>query len=220
MQAQGIAGPQVAFDGAQPSLRQGRLGELIDGNSVGKYYELGRRGQMFTASMQAAASLGTALTASAVTLTLWNPIGSTVNLAILQTAVNVTAITSAANAASIVYAASLGLSTGLAPTATTPAKVASTFLGGTNANIGGATPVGQCYTAATLGATAPIAVRNFPLVINQSIANATPTSMNTAAIDYVDGALIVGPGTAVTIQSIATVAPSGIISWVWAEIPN
>src|SRR5207253_9341136 len=130
MQVQGQTGPQVNPDGSAPNIRVGRLGELVCADSLGKYYELSRRNQLFMGAMQAGAALGTALTATAVTLTLYNPLGSQVNLAILQCTIALTTLQTASTTveSAFVYAASLGLSTGAGPTATTPAKIYSGLL--------------------------------------------------------------------------------------------
>jgi hypothetical protein len=81
----GVVGPSVASgDGSPVPVRLGRNGELIIGNGHGKYYEQVARGKCYHASMQAGASMGTALTATAVTLTLYNPVNSGMLLSLIH----------------------------------------------------------------------------------------------------------------------------------------
>lgn len=205
-------GPVQAADGSTPVLRAGRLGELFVSDSVGKYYELCRRGQLFSASLQAPTALGTALTATAVTFTLYNPAGSGVNVVPLQCGIVFDTLeATTANALKLVYAANVNTAAA-APTATT--SIASGIQSGL---LGGGAGQAKVFTAATLPA-APTVVRVFPLSV-QPFTTATNTS-GLAGIDYIDGAFSLAQNTAVTIQELATTTGnSGIISMLWAEIP-
>jgi hypothetical protein len=203
-------GIQQSQDGAVNPARAGRFNELIGGEAVGKYYEIARQGRIFCASMQAGASLGTALTATAVTFTLYNPSASGVNLSLLQCGVCLSTEVVNAETGILVYAANVDPSAAI-PSATTPLTVRPALLGAS------ANSAGRAFSAATLPAT-PVVVRVFPLAHNQVATTATSLS-GLAAVDYVDGALALAPNTAVTIQQIKTTADSGIVSMVWAEIP-
>ncbi len=214
---EGVVGAQTKADGSVTQPRLGRLGELYTGECVGKYFELARRGQCYMASMQAAASLGTALTATAVTITLFNPLGSGVNGAILQCTVAGAGIpqTTTATFQNVVYAVN-PVTTQIAPTGLTNAIVIPALLGGTGAAAQSNNLV-KAYTACTLAA-APVIARVHPFGFANFTTNAVMAG--SAAIDYVDGALTIAQGTACTLQGIATTtATSGLISIVWAEIP-
>lgn len=205
---EGIVGPQTKADGTVTQPRLGRLAEVLTGDSVGKYYELCRRGQIFAASMQAGAALGTALTATAVTFTLYNPSGSGVNLVLLQCALALTVPPTVTVAVANAYVYAVNVNTAAAaPTSVTPLTVQSGLLGGGSGQ-------GKAYSAATLPA-APVVARVHPL--GQSNQTAVGDA-NTALVDYVDGALCLAQNTTVTLQGIG-VASSGLISMVWAEIP-
>lgn len=197
-----------AQDGAVNPARADRFGDIVTQDAVGKFYEIARQGRIFVAAMQAGASLGTALTATAVTVTLYNPSGSGVNLSLIQCAIAVTTeATVAAGAKTVlVYAANVNTAAA-APTATTALTVRGALLGGPAGQ-------GQAYSAATLPAV-PVIVRVHPLGLNNQTAAGDAML---AMTDNVEGALSLAPNTAVTIQGIAT-ASSGIISVVWAEIP-
>jgi len=87
---QGQVGPQVVQDGVTAVMRQGRSAEQIIGELHGRFYEQVFRGYVFSAG-----SGVTALSATTITLTatstpivgVWNPASSTVNLVILQLAI-------------------------------------------------------------------------------------------------------------------------------------
>jgi hypothetical protein len=154
------------------------------------------------ASQQAAAAFGTALTATAVTLTLFNPAGSGKNLVLMQTTV---AIVTATTAGFLVYAIN-GTVGQAAPSATTPlaSGIQNALVGG------GASPVGAVYSAATLPA-APVARR-----VLAGIISTTPGGVHTI-VDNVDGAIVLGPGMALTVQGVTSNA-TGVISYLWEEV--
>ena len=197
-------------EGSVNPARAGRFGELITGDAIGKYYELAKQGRLFLASMNAGAVLGTALTATAVTVTLYNPSGSGCNLSVIAGGVSYTTSAAGASTRSLVWAGNVDPAAAI-PTAQTALTVRPVLLGA------GFTSVGRAFSACTLPA-APVVVRVFPLgYVN--VATTPTTVAPLAIIDYVDGALSLAPNTAVTIQGIATVNESGIVSIVWAEIP-
>ncbi len=193
-------GPQVALaNGTQSQyLRAGNNGELTVGDAHCKYYEAVSRGRCFCASNQSVITFGTSLTATAVTYTLYNPIGSNVNLVLLQTGLT---LVTYGTAGSIVYAANV-LNTAAAPATNTAIAVR-------NAKLDGGAGLAQVYSATTLPA-APVAIRTLAYGI---------TAAGVGAItDYVDGAISLGPNTAVTVQGITTVG-TGLISMLWEEVP-
>lgn len=199
-----------AGDGAVNPARAGRFGELVTQDAVGKYYEIARQGRIFVAALNAGAALGTALTATAVTVTLYNPTGSGVNLSILQGAVTWTTQTAGVSVASLVWAVNADPSAAI-PATTTALTVRPALIGGS------ANSSGRAFSAATLPAI-PVVARVFPLGASQVVTTSSALG-GLAATDYVDGALCLAPNTAATIQQIATVTQSGIISIIWAEIP-
>jgi hypothetical protein len=210
-----IVGPAKRADGlGEGPTRVGITSEAIVGDAHGRYYEAVSRGVVFGASMQAGASLGTALTATAVTLTLYNPIGSKVNLAILEVALVLTTMLAApgapaASTAVYVLAANLN-SLAAAPSAVTAATVRNELLGG----VAG---VGLAYTAATLPA-APVIIRPLFGVSYSEITAASIAQLATQFIDPTDAKVILAPNTAITLQAVGA-ATSGIVSMMWEEVP-
>ena len=208
--SEGIVGQTFINDGAQRTLRLGRTGEQAVQMAHGGYYEPVSRGKVYHASMQAGASLGTALTATAVTLTLYNPATSGVNLSLMRVRVGVTTFI-AAGAGPLTTAYVLAANTNVlaaAPTATTSATIRNSLLGG-------AAGVGLAYTAATLPA-APVVVRSIGSLY--LIGATLQTSMAYNIDDWIDGEIVVAPNTAITLQAIGS-ATSGIVSMSWEEIP-
>lgn len=205
---QGIVGPTTgAADGNRLNVRLGKNGELIVGQGHARYHEAVSRGRCFHASMQAGASLGTALTATAVTLTLYNPVNSGVNLSLLRSSVAITTVPGGAGTAVYAYAVNVN------PLAAVPATNTEAVV--RNCLLGSAAGVAKAYTATTLPAV-PVIARVAPGGIYWATAAAAAAPM--AVSDDVDGAIVLAPNTAVTIQGIG-VATSGIVSLMWEEIP-
>lgn len=210
MLAEVRTGVTLTGDGSVGPARAGRFGELVTSEAFGKYYEIARQGRLFLASMNAGAVLGTALTATAVTVTLYNPSGSGHHLSVIAGGVSWTTVTADASARSAVWAANTDPSAAILIT-TTALTVRPALLGS------GFTSVGRAFSAATLPA-APVIVRVFPSGHSNVATTATAVG-GLANVDYVDGALCLAPNTAVTVQAISTANESGIVSICWAEIP-
>lgn len=120
---QGQVGPSTNSDGAFPNVRLGKLGDVINSELHGRFYEQAYRGNLFSWGKTV-----TALSANSISLTstttpiigVWNPSTSTVNLVILQIAAQIFAnnLTSGAAPGALVLASSIGnaaISTGNAP---------------------------------------------------------------------------------------------------------
>lgn len=205
-------GPILSADGImkQP-LRVSRTGAQAVTDVHAKYREAVSRGNVFIASMQSGAVLGTALTATAVTLTLYNPKGSGVRASILWGSVAQTAASATAGLMNAYWCSNSPDSASALAAATTAATVR-------NAAIATATAKVLAYTACTLQA-APIIVR--PVAGSgmywATAAGAAPTN----GIDYVDGAIELPENTAITIQGVgASTLYAGIVTISWEEIPT
>lgn len=194
---EGSVGPQFMADGSVAQRdRRARTGDAVVSMGHSPHYEQASRGGVYWACTQAVATFGTALTSTGVTFHLWNPPGSKVNLEILQTGLT---ILTGGTGGHLVYAWN-------APT--TGAVPAGTALAVNNMN--GSQGYGLAKSAVTLPAT-PIAIRTLAAVITAAGTN--------NITDYVDGAIVLAPGAALSIQGI-TVVGTGLISMVWAEVPR
>lgn len=156
---------------------------------------------IYLASTQAGQATSTGLSTTQTGFTLTNPFGSGKSLVVLQ--INVACTTAPAAAATIVAAANVN-PVAAAVTQTTPLTVRRANLG-----VSG-TGVGLAASAVTLPA-APVVVR----------AIGGPVGASTISPPYirddVNGALVVAPGCALSINSLTT-AISAVISVVWEEI--
>jgi hypothetical protein len=202
------AGPLYVKETSKSPARMGLTGELCVNRAHGKYYEAVSRGNVYSASMQAASSLGLALTATAVTLTLYNPIQSGYLLSLIFVSVSVQ-FTVVAGAPYVIagnvnpYAAP--------PTVTTAANVINSLLGGKKG-------VGIAYTAATLPAV-PIIIKHITAGAWTPGAGGTQSTGWPCQTEYTDGSIILQPNTAITIQGIGNSAnTNGIVSMCWEEI--
>lgn len=155
----------------------------------------------FVASTQAGVATSTGLSTTQTGFTLTNPAGSGVNLVVLQ--INVACTTAPAAAATIVAAANVN-PVATAVTQTTPLTVRPAVLGQTR------TGAGLAASAVTLPA-APVVVRALGGPVAGS--SISPPYIR----DDVDGALVLTPGTALSINSLTT-AISAVISMVWREV--
>lgn len=195
---EGTVAQKLLGEGARSEIKLAKSGELIIGEAHGRYFETGSRGNVFHAAMQAGAALGTALTASAATLTLYNPAGSGVLLSLLNASVGVTA--APAGQAVLVYAVNANPMAAI-PTATTVAQIRCSLLGPTVGR-------GAAFTAATLPAAPSVA---------RVLCTLTAAINGGVIVDDINAAIILPENTAVTIQSIG-VAVSGIVALSWEEI--
>lgn len=156
---------------------------------------------VYVASTQAGVATSTALSTTQTGFTLTNPLGSGKNLVIMQ--INVACTSAPAGAATIVAAANVNPSA-TAVTQTTPLTVRNAKLGITS------TGVGLAASAVTLPA-APVVVRGIGGPVAGS--SISPPYIR----DDVNGALVLTPGTALSINSLTT-AISAVISMVWKEV--
>lgn len=191
-------GPQSPVaDGVKLNLlRAGKNGELIVGQAHAQHYEAVARGNVYTACNQAVVTAGTALTATGVTYHLVNPVGSGINMVLLQTAIT---LVTDSTPGSIVYAATMASLTDA--TAGTPLTVYNTLLNGGSG-------IGLAKSATTLPAV-PVAIR--PFVTGETAAGIVSLT------DHVDGAIVLCPGSTLSLQGITIVA-TFLASMVWEEV--
>lgn len=200
----GTVGEQFLQDGASPpaGFREGRLGELMISETRGRYAELTSRGRVFLAANQAATALSL-LSATATGLILTNPAGSGKNLELLE--ICIALATAPAGVATIALAANVN-TVAAAVVHGTPLIVRPALLGSS------ATPVGLVDGAATLPA-APVVVRG---IGGGPVATGSVTAPFIK--DEVAGAIMLSPGTAISLSAFTT-AISVIASFTWAEYP-
>lgn len=156
----------------------------------------------FVASTQSGIATSTGLSTTQTGITLTNPVGSGKNLVILGAQLAPTSAPAAA--ATLVWAANVN-PLAAAVTQTTPLTPRCAILGNASA------ATGLAASAVTLPA-APVVVR---AIGGGPVATGTVTS--SFIEDVVDGALVVAPGCAISINSLTT-AISAVISVTWKEV--
>lgn len=200
MKIQGKVGVQKLTDGAEADIRQNRSSDVVVSQGHAKYQEAVLVGNVFIGANPGGTAVTTQAGLSATTpaLTLYNPVGSGVNLVLITATIGITASPAAAAAFMLAY----NLSNAAAPTSTTLANVTNAML------TKNGQPIGQCYRIATLAA-APLAFR-FP-----GGASGASAIEGTNLLDHIDGEVIIPEGVAISVQS--TSAAAILCSFTWEE---
>lgn len=165
-----------------------------------------RQGLLFTACNQAAATVTLINTSTATGFILSNPWGSGKNLLVFSAQFTYTTVPTAT---AIVF-----LAQSIAPSPTAHASVTALTVYGADGSGATGRSVARAYSAST--------TPNLP-VYTRALGYSPTTPATTGALtvrDYLDGQLILVPGTYLQISYITT-APVGITDMTWAEVtPN
>lgn len=207
LELQGKVGPQVAADAAYTTIRTGRAGEVVVQDAHARHYEAVKRGNVFHAGTGAAGTApGTVLSTTAA-FTVYNPAGSGKDLVILSAQMGY--LSGTIGAGLVVYAANNNpIAAAVAP---------GTALIPMNALLGGAAGVGKAFTAATVPATPTILRPAWSLT---AILASTAVGIY-QCVDNVDGAIVVAPGCAISLEGIAAAGstPLVLFGMTWEEVP-
>lgn len=203
--AQGQRGVQAVAQGTTPStaVRVTSTGELGNSDVHGRYQEAVLSGNTFTASNTAVQALSLN-SATATGLVLSNPLGSGKNLVLLEVCIAVASLP--AGQSNFVLTANNN------PAAA--ATVHTTPITPKNALLGGSTGVGLVDSAATLP-VAPTIIRAIGGGCAATIA--ASTTWTPFIKDEVAGAVVLAPGTTVSLQALTT-AISVVASFTWEEV--
>lgn len=185
-------------DGVNAAALQGKAGEQIVSELHGKWYTSAYRGRVFSTGVLIAGVTIPVNTTTAPTFTLYNPLGSGVNLELITLDVGWPA------AATTVVATLLGSTSVQAPSSVTAGNIYSTMIGA------GAVPQAKFYTAATITAI----TQHMPLLQITSTADAM-----TASHYEFDGAIILAPGSLFTLLSTPVQTGVAMPALRWAEYP-
>lgn len=199
MNIQGTVGPIKSGDSTNPNARQGRYGEIITSDGFGRYHEGAFRGQIFSASNQAGIASAAGLTTASTVFTLYNPAGSNTLLSLIDVSWAVTAAPAAATA--------IWLVGNINPSQAAPAT--TTALTVINNNLALVSGVAKAYSTATLAA-APSVLRVLGFI------DAASNNSSGFFKDEIAGAIILSPGTYVSVQALT--ATTLMVSMTWQEI--
>lgn len=199
--AVGTGGSKVVSTGTQADQSFSTTGGQRVNDATGRYTDPVLRGRVFTACNQAAVTSGAGLSATVATLSLTNPVASTVNLVLLD--VGFTFSTAAAAATSVYLAATLASLTQVVHTTAVTVRSALWTGAAATGNVGLADSV----------ATLPAA----PLIVRTLLGAGTTGLGPSVGKDDIGGAFILTPGTACVIQ--ASAAAVGFCHMTWEEQP-
>jgi hypothetical protein len=199
-------GPQVAGDGSLVTGRADKQGNATTVFGHAPLAEAVLRGNVFAITAVAGITTQAGLSVTTPALTLYNPAGSGMNAALIYAGVAFTVVF-AAVAAVWLAANTNPLAAAVTGTLTTTHR---------NLLLGGRNPTAIPLLAATLPA-APVAIDLLGVGITGAV-NLLPT--NSCLEKWYNGAIILAPGTAISIQTGAASGASGTFcSYIWEEIP-
>ena len=199
-------------DSVNAPLLQGKAGEGVFAELHGKFYTQAYRGRVFAASTAiAGTAVGTATSTNLTNLTLWNPLGSGVNLELVSIDVNILT-TIGVGGLGLSYATGVGANIGtgapvISQTAITPVNAfvgaSATVAGASAAKVGSTTSL----------TTAPALFANLGVSTQSSTAG---TGAYLTRIDM-DGKVVVAPGSLITL--VAAAATTAATTFFWIESP-
>ena len=199
MLAEYRTGPIISSDGAVNPGRVDKLGAVVTTDAHGRYQEATIRGNVFSASNQAAQAVSVALATTYTGLCISNPLGNTKNLVMLGCQYALTAAPAGI--------ASLHLIAGFSATANVTHTAALAAPGIQNGLIGtGPNSTAKADSSATIVAPGYL----IPLVSGFTAA-ALP-SMSTGWIDL-GGMFIIPPGGWIAIGALTAVTGFGGFTW-------
>ena len=204
---QKLVGPQTLADGNTGEGRIGRTGEEVVSSLHGKFYEQAKRGNVYSgATAVTGVAPGTAIGTTAA-FALYNPLNSGFDLVILKASMSYLSGT-----------LGIGFVNWIMHTAAVQAgaAVTGTAISVVRANGANGVGVGKPLTTATV--VAGVLTRlfgNLPPMLATSVL--TPWRLD----DDVDGALVIPPGAAASLQATAGAGTTPLVIYgcTWEEVP-
>jgi hypothetical protein len=224
VQSTGRVGPDVLADGAIAKIRLGRNAEQVFQELHGRFYETNFRGAVFSGGMGLTAINNATYTTGTLGATVtpiigvYNPIGSAVNLVILQAILGITVTAgTATGGAPFVWATSITtapVTTGNQPlNRKTLQPQGSAARDITNVAPTGMTPNLAVRFASALTGGLIKSISSAETAVGQNIGTAGIT------VENLDGEIIVPPGGVLALLATTTpVAHSAVSALVWEEV--
>ena len=219
MLAEVRAGLYSQADGTISAARITRLGAIAKGDGQGRYYEQTARGNIFSMALATTSGsivVGSVTGATAANLVtgsqfaLWNPYGSGKNLSLLK--FGVTLISGTAPVGPVFHSMAVGIPT-IATTVATPIVCNNPGFGGSCVARGATAAAGVALT----GSPNPLTII---CMADLWFTAGTPGDLpGTKCIEYIDGNIVIAPGT----MWVPTWASAAALLWAasitWEEIP-
>ena len=202
----GREGEQDLTAGSEGQTRLGKQGDLAV-NIAGRWYELARKGRIFSATTAVAGvapgtSIGTTGAAA-----LYNPSGASTDMVVIKASMSYVSGT-----------LGIGVVDWIGHLDPSQAAITGTAMVKVNGNLRGGDPTGRAFTTATVpsGGSVFRLFANLPPMLATSVL--TPWRLD----DPVDGAIILAPGTGVSLQGTAAGGSTPLVrfNFVWAEVPT
>ena len=199
-------GPRQYSDGNTPDTRHGKQAELIGGTAHGACWEAAGRHKLFMASTAVAGVAPGTAQSTTPAFSLWNPVNSGLDLIIVRATIGY--VSGTIGAGTLVWG---WVSQTTAPTTGTELTPILTRAAAANGS-------GRAFQASTHSAI-PAIMR--PAFILSAVLATTAAPLAAAAVDWVDGEIVVPPNTAVTLHGVAAAGstPLILISVTWEEVP-
>lgn len=222
----GLIGEVNVSDGAAPTARFGRQGDLIVSELHGRFYEQAIRGNLYSGGMTLTSIANVTFTTGTVGATatpivgVWNPMNSGYNLVILQAYLDIV-VTNATNTGpgGLVWSISTGNTLTVIGTGAVPFNNKTLAATGSIAkNMAGAALTGLTTNLAVLRGSSlgGGSLANFSFV-GTAVGQVTP---HAGAIENIDGSIIVPPGGILGLFGTTTpVAHSATSGLLWEEVP-
>lgn len=202
-QPQGIQ-TQSQKSGTPSAVNTGWQNELLKSDLFPRFAYLALNGLVFGATWAAAATAAASATAVGA-FGLFNPSNSGKNLILLDALASQTTVAAATTVLQIGYQP--------IPNQTPTSQTATTVI--SNLMIGnGNTSVAKALTAGTVVGAPTATVRSFGSFYTDLAAGDMVTSVR----DQLDGAIVIAPGSAIAVVSVAN-TPTINLSLTWAELP-
>lgn len=206
---QGLVGPGSATTGSSPVARQDMYADLVVAQGRGVFAEAARQGQLFAACIPPGTGQapGTAIGTTAH-FTLYNPANSGKNLELLLITVGYISGTLGAGTLALLQHGAAPITAPSGGTTVTPSamRVGSADTASAVVRFNNTVPASGIMIRAICSLTALLATTAVGLYPIQ---------------DRVDGAVMLVPGAAVSVQGIAAAGTSPLLTtgMVWAEVP-
>lgn len=198
-------GAQIASDGSLVTARGTRTGASGTADVQARFQEAVMGGYCFSVCSQSALTIPAGLSAAPTTPVLYNPAGSGKNLVVWHVGLGNLVVWAAVSAVGI------GISRNVVAAAITGTAAAPKNLLAGSGNASVATPL----TTATLPA-API----YDFLLGVGSTGAVVLLPQIPLLErWFDGSLILGPGTAASIQASTASGAGAWCEWQWQEVP-
>ncbi len=193
----------------------GRSGELVDTRLHGDLFTAALNGKVFQATTLVAGTTIPVQTSNLVsTFTIWNPLGSGVNVELIRYTVAWTTTTEVVSPIALWIQTSVGNSNTV-PGTLTALSVRPALWGGASVNPIASNAAGM-YSAATLVNTMATNMWQGPILAGPG----ATSSVNNAPINYdFAGTTLLGPGTLATTAGFAAQSAATGQTLMWAEWP-